>query len=259
MCALADRMLFQAGVKARIERRPWNCAIAGFAAFAFSLLAFLPINVAATEESPNATLSRIQNVLRSSADLQFKASITVSDSTRRELTQASANFYTRQPNKFRVELTTGRTLYQIISDGNQITIFRPGIGKYTQLPAQNSIISGMYMGTTLINVAGRMLDFFWTIRYEKNVEIERLNRTTLNGQTCDGLRIRRYEEIFEIWYSTSGDPLPCKLISRRTDGSALTVNTSIFRWTERPSLTDELFQFTSLKGNRPVDSLELMH
>lgn len=210
------------------------------------------------ESAANATkLARLHAYIRGSRDLQFDASIIVSSSLLNKVTRASTRFYTQQPNKFRVEASTGQTQYQFFSDGKQITIYSTAGKKYTQFPAQPTVLGSMYKAVTLMNVAGRMIDFFWAIDFGQDLRVKTIPGIKQGNRECAGLQVSRFEETFDFWYDTSGTPQLCKLVSRRTDGAADIVSTATFEWKAKPTFSDELFNFVPPKGSRRVDSFDI--
>lgn len=206
---------------------------------------------------PKDRLIAMQSHLRGADDLSFRVAITSSTPPR----QATATFAIRRPNMFRVAVSLPKGQYNIISDGKVLSIERPAARTYAQYKASTTLLGTMYTAVGLANLAGRMLDFFWTAEDAKSspreIEISALPAIKLDGKTCNGVRVKRLEEIHQVWISADGNPTPCKLVTRRTDGSALSVQTFVFRWADKAAFDDKTFRFEPAAGSRKVDALGL--
>ncbi len=204
-----------------------------------------------------ATLKRLHDHLRNAVELNFDVSVTVNSSVGGGTTQATAAFLTRKPNIFRVEAAVKGGKYVILSDGKLVTISRPANRIYAQYPASDSLLGTMYTIAGLTNITGRMLDFFWAVNAGRDVTLSEIPWLQVGGRQCAGIRVVRFEETFDVWLEPKGDPLPCRLQSRRIDGAATTVHTYIFKWKSPATTAADAFSFTSPKGSRQVDALEL--
>lgn len=207
--------------------------------------------------SPRDKLMAMQAYMRGTDDLSFRVAITSSHAPR----QATAAFSIRRPNQFRVAVSLPKGRYNLVSDGALLSIERPAARSYAQYKASSTLLGTMYTAVGLANLTGRMLDFFWTADDAKSspreIEISALPAIKLDGKTCNGVSVRRLEELHQVWISADAVPSPCKLVTRRTDGSALSVQTYVFRWEDKASLDDKTFRFEPAAGSRKVDALGL--
>ncbi len=208
-----------------------------------------------------AKLKRMQDYLRRSSDLSFTTTVTSSSALGNVRRRATAVFLTRQPNQFRVELKqhNGKTIF--VSDGKTLTIYSPSKRRYAQYPAGRSLLATMYSAVGLMNLAGRMLDFFWAVD-RKSIGDTEISATQIpsirqGGRDCQGISVQRFEEQFDVWLPAQGTPLPCKLITRRSDGSSMTTHTHVFTWTKTPSFDDGAFSFVPPQGSRPGRALDI--
>lgn len=244
---------------------PCRCAalVCGAASLLLALAIAGPLSAQGTKSPESAKpdpadrLLAMQDYMRSTADLKFHTSITDSGSGSKQI---SADFATRRPNLFRVSVAVPKGRYNLISDGTTLTIERPATRRYVQYRAGDSLLSTMYSAAGLMNITGRMLDFMWTANYGKagkDVTITSLPAIMRNGRRCDGVKVIRFEEVHEVWIADGASPLPCKLISRRTDGSATSVQTHLFTWTAATRPPEGTFKFTPAAGSRKVDALDL--
>ncbi len=208
-------------------------------------------------EGAASALTRMRDHLRNSTELQFTTSIKVVSSLRAGEVRATAEFTTQQPNRFRVEVKSGRKSYTVVSDGKRVTIYKPATKKYAQFPTRQTMLGSMYTAAGLMNIAGRMLDFFWAVDAGFDLKVESLPDIKVDGQDCRGIRVERFEEIFEVWLDPTSTPRPCKLINRRSDGAATAEQTTLFKWVSKPVLSTEAFSFDPPKGSRQVDPIDL--
>ena len=211
--------------------------------------------IAASEATD--TLTRLHEHIRNSAVLNFEVGITVSSSVSGGRTQATAAFLVRKPNMFRVEVAVKGRSYVILSDGTLVTLSRPTNNTFAQYPTSASLLGTMYTVAGLTNLSGRMLDFFWAVNSGLDTKVSAIPSLQVGGRQCAGIRVVRFEETFDVWVETKGDPLPCRLQSRRTDGSAVSVNTYIFKWIPTSNIAADAFGFMPSKGSRQVNALEV--
>src|SRR5262245_3881389 len=61
----------------------------------------------------------------------------------------SVHFLLQQPNLFRIDASTGRVSYTLVSDGQVMTIYNPGLKKYVELGAPDSASGGLGLITGL--------------------------------------------------------------------------------------------------------------
>lgn len=206
-----------------------------------------------------AALSQMHAHLRDSQDLKFSASFAISDAAVGNNTSGTMSFAIRKPNLFRVEVKAKGQNTIFVSDGTNLTIYKPALRKYTVVPARDTVLGTMYSAVGLMNLPGRILDFFWTVDYletiKEDVRTAKIADAQIGGRKCLGLRAVRMEDRFDIWMEQSAPHLPCKLISRRTDGGADTIYTNVFTWSASPAFEPTFFQFSPPAGAKEGDVL----
>lgn len=208
------------------------------------------------QDQARDALRSIRDQLQSSQSLQFVAALSLSSNLRPGTLTGTATFYIKQPNRARVEVKAGKLSQTVIADDQKVIILKPKIGKYAQFPARDSILGNLYVSASLTNISGRMLDFFWVANSDRDIRVKAAPSQTIEGQDCSGLVVERFEERFDVWYRAKGAPLPCKVISHRTSGGAVEVQTTVFKWAENPQLADSLFEFNPAAYKR-VDAFDL--
>ena len=229
-------------------------------ALLLSAASFAQDEPAAPSEA-EATLMRMRDYIRDNPTLQFQTTFHSTGELRGAGSKGTARFYIRRPNSFRIEMTSNKRSTTSVSDGKTLTIFRPGQHKYAQLPAKDSILGTMYLAAGLMVIQARMIDFFWTVDFSASrgtsVTIAATGPQTIGTRKCDGFTVERFEDKWEVWLETSGIPLPCKLVSRRLDGSGHTSQTNTFVWEVDQIPPPETFDFSPPKGSKEVGISEI--
>jgi hypothetical protein len=204
-----------------------------------------------------ASLKQMRSYLVNKADLEFESDFTVTSDLPGLSDRGTAHFFIRQPDRFRVELVSRSGRQVFVSDGQTLTLYRPDEGKFAQLKARDSIVSTMYLVAGLLNIQARFIDFLWTVDYGQDVRIAAGRTESIGNKQCRRISLARFEDDWEVWLQQVEVPLPCKLLSRRTDGSAHTSHTNVFRWKTSPIFPPEVFAFSAPKGSRKVEVSEL--
>lgn len=206
-------------------------------------------------------LRSMHDYLRDSPQLHFMTAFRVSSPTSALRSQGTAEFFIRQPNSFRVEVSSTRRKTVYISDGATLTIYRPNERKFVQVSADDSILGTMYLATGLLRIQARMIDFFWTIDYltigYSEGKITPMGSEKIGKLECDRFKVQRFEDTWEVWLEKNGTPLPCKLISQRTDGTRLTSQVNEFTWMDNKAFDAETFAFSPPEGSKKVQLSDL--
>jgi hypothetical protein len=206
-------------------------------------------------------LRRMHNYLRNSSRLHFETSFRVSSPTSALRLQGKALFFIQQPDSFRVEVSTNKRTTVYVSDGDTLSIYRPNEKKFVRLPADKSILGTMYLATGLLKIQARMIDFFWTVDYitigYSEGRITPGASEKVGGKKCDRFTVKHFEDIFDVWLEESNIPLPCRLVSKRTDGTSLTSQANEFTWMDSQSFGAETFQFSPPEGAKEVELSDL--
>jgi len=206
-------------------------------------------------------LRRMHNYLRNSSRLHFETSFRVSSPTSAHRVQGTALFFIQQPHSFRVEVSSNKRTTLYVSDGDTLSIYRPGERKFVRLPADKSILGTMYLATGLLKIQARMIDFFWTVDYmtigASEGRVTSAGSEIVGGKKCDRFTVERFEDIFDVWLEENSIPLPCRLVSKRTDGTSLTSQANEFKWMDSQSFRAETFQFSPPEGTKEVELSDL--
>jgi outer membrane lipoprotein-sorting protein len=210
----------------------------------------------AAANNAKASLTGMRDYLVNAATLEFTTEFTVTSDLSSQNRRGSARFSIRRPGSFRVEVNSNAGAFVFISNGETLTLYRPREGKYAEVPARRSILATMYLASGLLTFEARVLDFLWTVDFGEDVKFSAGRTETIKGRQCRRFTVERFEDKWDVWLQAN-PPLPCRLVSRRTDGSAQTVQTNDFTWTTLPALPPELFSFSPPQGSRKVEVSEL--
>ena len=190
-------------------------------------------------------------------DIEFQTSFNVTSDTPSAIKRGTAHFMLRQPNLFRVDLSSNDKSTVFSSDGTTLTIFRPAEGKYARIPARNTTMGTMYLAVGLLNIQARLVDFLWTVDYGQNVKVAPSGTETVAGNACNHFSVDRFEDIWDVWLGQTDPPLPCKLVSGQTVGNDRTVQTNEFSWNQKPAFSRQTFVFEPPEGSREVGASDL--
>jgi hypothetical protein len=193
----------------------------------------------------------------SAPEIEFETSFNVASELPGMDKRGTAHFVIRRPDRFRVEVSSGKGDYVFVSDGATFTLYRPKERIFARIPARDSILGTMYVAAGLLNIQTRLLDFLWTVDYGENVKVTAGALEAVGGRQCRRFDVDRFEDDFEVWLEPEGTPLPCRLISRRTDGNARTVQTNEFNWKPARAIAPETFVFSPPAGSREVGVSDL--
>lgn len=176
----------------------------------------------------------------------------------------SVHFLLQQPNLFRIEASTGRVSYTLVSDGQVMTIYNPRLKKYVELPAPASASHGLALITGLSSVQSQLLRLVSVIQDvaggSERFAVTAQGASKIGNQQCDRFTIveqteaERYSERWEVWLRQADEPLPCKFTVKSSDGSSDDVQTSSFKW-KTPKFSEESFVFLPPVGAKKVESV----
>jgi hypothetical protein len=213
-------------------------------------------SVYASDPDPEAVnaLRTMHANLAKAAGLDFVTRFQGSDATLGTSYRGKVHYIVRQPNLLRLTATTSKGSFVIVSDGKVLTIHQPARRLYHQMPAKDSIVGNLYLVAGLIGVEIRMIDFFWTVDYLAGDLgyglATRSGTKKFGGKVCDGYRVTRDQDRWDIWVDRSAERWPCHLISKRTDGNAALSQTNTFTWQLAPKISESTFEFVPPKGHQ---------
>lgn len=214
-------------------------------------------------EAPDAAaaLTQMRTFLLSQRDAAFRTWFQITTDIQGRDKRGTVHYIVRQPNLFRVELTIGKQVTLFLSDGKTLTIFRPSERKYTKLRAAETLMGSMYKASGMLALQVRVIDFLWTAEYfvtvGETVRVVDRGASRIGDRQCRHITVERMHDQWDVWLQTSGAPLPCKLVSHRSDDPARAVQTNEFTWTIDPVIPPDTFTFAPPAGSKEVSASEL--
>jgi hypothetical protein len=194
----------------------------------------------------------------------FQTSFSSRSNTR--AVKGSVHFLIQQPNLFRIDATTGKVAYTLVSDGQVMTIYSPASKKYVELQAPESAGRGLGLIAGLSSVQSQLLRLVYVVE-EVAKGSDRFKVTTagadkIGDQECDRYAIEektdeRYSERWDVWLQKSDVPLPCKFSVVSSDGSADDVQTNSFAW-KTPDVSSNTFKFVPPADSAKVESVSAL-
>ena len=204
------------------------------------------------KDSETARMLRTMHGYLKTNDLAFRSQFSTYDKVLGGSRSGVAKFSVHGSNLFRVNISGGGRSELFVSDGKVLCIYRSASRKFVKFAAKDSVLGTMYAATGLMFMPTRILDAFWTVDYletvDEDVRIEPLSDAQVSGRNCRGVRVVRFEDTFDFWLDPAAPHLPCKLVSRRSDGSSEAVTTHVFTWNTKPEFSAATVQFAPPKG-----------
>ena len=114
-------------------------------------------SVASASGEPRVIFKRLHDYVKSTP-LDFETSFDAR-TLGEELYRGSVHFRIRQPNLLRIETSSGRNAYVVISDGKVLTIYDPKQRKFAQTTAPDSPAAAFGLFTGELAVESQVLDF----------------------------------------------------------------------------------------------------
>ncbi|MFY0614287.1 MAG: DUF2092 domain-containing protein [Hyphomicrobiaceae bacterium] len=192
--------------------------------------------------------------LKAVRELEFTTTFKIVDRVIGTRRSGTVKYQLKQPNLLRVTVTSGKQHLTVVSDGELLTIHRRNTRKYSQSPARDSIVGSLYTAAGVVGVQPRIIDFFWSVDYLATLggfpRITSTGPLKVGGKTCDGVRLVYKEDEWNVWLERSERRFPCRLVSKRKDGSAFTIQTNTFTWSEKRQIADSEFQFSPPRGHK---------
>ncbi|MGI9424243.1 MAG: DUF2092 domain-containing protein [Hyphomicrobiaceae bacterium] len=198
-------------------------------------------------------LRQMHESIRQSHDLEFNTSFRAVDEVLGQTRTGTVHYQIRQPRQLRVTAKVSKSTIVVVSDGTILTIHEPNKRRYREFEAKESILGSLYTAAGLLGAQVRLIDFFWSVDFLSiggdRANVERLEAKSFDGRTCDGVRVERGNDVWDVWIERTSARRPCHLISRTKDGSALMTQTNTIRWTANPAFNAETFRFTAPAGH----------
>lgn len=204
-----------------------------------------------------SALTQMHSYFQQRPAIEFKTSFRETSDLPGMERSGTAHFFILRPNSFRIELTSSKEDYILISDGQTLTMYRPKARKYTRVPTKDSIIGTMYLAIGLLGTQAKLIDFIWTIDYGEQVSSKAVGAEKIGSETCNRFNVQRFEQQWDVWLRNEANPVPCKIVSRKLDANDRPVQTNEFVWVDTPAITPELFTFIPPSDAKEVRPSEI--
>ncbi len=90
------------------------------------------------------------------------------------------------------------------------------------------------------------------VRFDRIQDAMYAGRDRIANVLCEHYAFRQEGVDWQIWISTEGPPLPCKLVIVNTDDEAQPQTTMLFTWSPGRQFTDDQFVFTPPTGAQRI-------
>lgn len=204
-----------------------------------------------------SALTQMHDYFQRHPAIEFKTSFRETSDLPGMERSGTAHFFISRPDSVRVELSSAKDDYILVSDGQTLTMYRPKAKRYTRIPARDSIIGTMYLAIGLLGTQAKLIDFIWTIDYGEQVSSKAMGAEKIGGETCNRFKVQRFEQQWDVWLRSGADPVPCKIVSRKLDTNDRPVQTNEFVWVDAPTLTPDLFTFVAPGDAKEVRPSEI--
>ena len=205
-------------------------------------------------DKAKAALRQMHNYIREAKELEFTTRFRAVDKVLGQNATGSVHDMVRQPNLLRVTAKLPSGTVVVVSDGTTLTIHEPNKRRYREFEAKDSAVGSLYIAAGLLGTQTRLIDFFWSIDYlsvdRTGGRIGTLDTKTFGSKTCDGFRVQRDLEFWDVWLERSSARLPCYVVSKTTDGSASMTQTNELTWKSNPQFKEDTFRFVAPSGHK---------
>lgn len=214
---------------------------------------------------PLATFQKLDAYI-SANPLEFETSFSSgSPALDTELSRGTAQINAIQPKQLRMDATTSKGSFLVVSDGTKITMLNKKNNRYAQAPSPPTYGNMVVLFTGMISMEPHTLLFLQTVKTvangESKVTAAPSGAETVGGRTCNKFSIAASDgAVWEAWLSDADIPLPCKLISRDRDDPNAAVQTNVYKWASDPAPADpDLFTFTPPQDSKHVNFGDLLN
>jgi len=175
-----------------------------------------------------------------------------------EFLNGKARIIAARPNLLRLDTTSSKGSFLVISDGTTFTILDRSSNKYAQTSAKPSLGATVNLFTGLIVVEPQTLLFLDAVQAvatsQETAQASASGTETVGGRTCKRYTVAGSDgATWEAWLEAADLPLPCKLVSRDSDDPGATVQTNEFTWAPNAAQSADTFKFTPPQASKQVD------
>lgn len=240
----------------------------------FAILACLPASPGGAQTKPAASaqaadvvpanvrtaLDRMAEAMKGLKSFEIRANVNseeVLEDGQKIQSSGLLTIAARRPDRLYLDLNSERRKRTVYYDGKQLTIYGPTKGYYATVaapPTTRELISTL---SDRYNLDTPLADLFeWG---EKGVKLDDVKSAMYAGPDrigdtlCEHYAFRQTEVDWQIWIRKDGNPLPCKIVITDTTDPSQPQTSTVFNWTENPTLDDTRFAFTAPEGSHRIE------
>ncbi|KQZ04077.1 hypothetical protein ASD21_19940 [Caulobacter sp. Root1455] len=140
----------------------------------------------------------------------------------------------QRPGAFKISTKSERQEREIYYDGKSLTVFAPTIGYYASVPAPSTIGATLDYVSDKYGVEVPLADLFslgvdpaLTAKIQSGFDV---GPATVDGKKCEHYAFRQKEADWQVWISSDGPALPCKMVVTTTQDPAQPQYTAVMKW-----------------------------
>jgi hypothetical protein len=168
----------------------------------------------------------------------------------------------QRPDRMRVNVQSAAGKRQFVYDGQNVTVYTPGLKYYAVFPAP-ATIGGMFReATTKYGLHLPAADFLGANPYQALtkgvVSGIHVGMSMIDGTLCHQIAFRQKNVDWQLWIEDSDTPLPRKFVitDRAMTGSPRF--TAVFsEWDTDPTFDASTFTFAPGEGDRKIDIVQM--
>ena len=158
-----------------------------------------------------------------------------------------------RPDKFRATRTGGYSDVELLSDGNNLTVYGKNLQLYGQAEARGpveAVVDRLRNEFQLDIPAADLLgsDAFDALM-EDVIEAKHIGRGVVDGVECEHLAFRNHDTDWQLWVRVGDQPIPCRMvITSKTVGMAPQYTLEFHDWEDGVSFSNDAFTFNPPRG-----------
>lgn len=163
-----------------------------------------------------------------------------------------------RPDKFRATRTGGYSDVELLSDGENLTVYGKNLQLYAQAPVRapvEAVVDRLRNEFQLDLPAADLLgnDAFDALM-EDVIEARHIGRGVVGGVECEHLAFRNHDTDWQLWVRVGDQPVPCRLvITSKTVGAAPQYTLEFHDWEDGVAFSPGAFTFDPPRGARKVE------
>lgn len=173
---------------------------------------------------------------------------------------APATLTLQRPNKLVARRSGDVAEQAFFYDGKTLTLFNPGTGHYSTVPAPDNIDAMLEFAQTKLDVTAPGSDHIHTRAYDKLMQDVKtgayIGLEVVGGQRCHHLAYQGAEVDWQLWVREGERPLPCRyVITSKNIAGAPQFTMQVVSADTQPKIAPGMFRFLPPAGAKAVDFL----